>query len=1147
MSSLERPGGGTAAAATANDMDVYTSEYLADVLEIIAQCSPRDSDDSPLVKRVEAMVRGAPLRPKEAAVLLHWAAQVGNVPLMRCVLRHFPTSKNCPCAAADGNTALHIAAAEGHLAAVKFLVEKARVKTSARNDRGELAISVTRQYAVAIYLLRMMSLVRAASQPGRASMKASHANNLHGTRGGRLFDYLAFVEVGVGPPLRKRQMAQGWTPARVLTRFPSDDWPDFRDDEIDWCAAAQFIPHPEPGNPFFRHFRNSSVSSRSTPDDLAPPESSEVLPSVADVDGLVPDRQRYRELTKAAAEAVTRTRSDAENASIIADMLLDAEVELTQARSRGLNASATNARQALADRLRTELKQAKRQSQRSAQAAADAAQAVRDFERTYLSHGNDDNHRMRTATRQRASSNFVAALLSPPNEGAPVHSEAASVHHAESSVADLASGHNTWSSGAISWVSTDAHGDTYYCMAVYFPSPEGRSSSALILVSHCPVFTLGHSLLQALVELTNLPHSPQHGRHMSSEANATGNAPRDTLHRISTMSFFSFESAAERLRRAIPAIFQLCGLNTKLPLVDPGAVAKVAASADSTETAISMLVKAAVYSPMAKLLFAAAPDELRSLPEVVGLAKPPRRLCWNFFSVSEGQYFSEHHTGRRTKLSVLSADLPPEASLQANALPFLEHHALELLMRFLSPSSIASLIGALLVEHNVLLLARDIELLAPVAEALRSLLFPLRWVQVYIPLLPRPFLSMVQSPVPFIMGTHIDNYSIVSQHLSALRSADAHGTYVVNLHRDEVVPPILYSSQGAPSPPEALRLTIMWALQDRGSIQHSIDTLLATAVEHSMPREPAEPRLEPRLHASARHAQHVVLSDSNPFDDRSRWTCFDLSLPLNGKGKLGLVLRRATARSDRPTTASRASSDTVFPAYLMINGFREDAAPEAPKVLNVGDVIESIDGRRTCCTQDVKAALKAGGSSVRIRGFRAVSKRTRRRKAGPTGAHTTLDTAQAAPKSSRWKGGMSRKEAVRLRGRMLEAMYLLLGPMDFAFMLIESPSDKDRRRALRHHPLGSASSKPDVETDEPIPTPDTGTGNIFLNQFLCTSMFQRFGTQCLCIDDDQATDLQVKRGVGFPSYLCRFIWVYRCLLVFTFCRDLHWCAHSRLS
>ena len=65
--------------------------------------------------------------------------------------------------------------------------------------------------------------------------------------------------------------------------------------------------------------------------------------------------------------------------------------------------------------------------------------------------------------------------------------------------------------------------------------------------------------------------------------------------------------------------------------------------------------------------------------------------------------------GRRTKLSVLSADLPPEASLQANALPFLEHHALELLMRFLSPSSIASLIGALLVEHNVLLLARDIE------------------------------------------------------------------------------------------------------------------------------------------------------------------------------------------------------------------------------------------------------------------------------------------------------------------------------------------------------------------------------------------------------------------------------------------------------
>lgn len=288
------------------------------------------------------------------------------------------------------------------------------------------------------------------------------------------------------------------------------------------------------------------------------------------------------------------------------------------------------------------------------------------LDRTYLSHGNDDDHRMHTATRQRASSNFVAALLSEPAEAAPAAAAAATAStttttttptdagaatHSESetgataagqsNTADLAPGHNTWSSGvggcfcvparachcrvavcsiltaswscvrracpyclhlcalqAISWVSTDAHGDTYYCMAVYFPSPEGRSSSALILVSHCPVFTLGQSLLQALVELTNLAYDPQHhGRFGSADYDCDADtAPCGTSHtRISTRSFYSFESASERLRRAIPAIFQLRGLDTKLPLVDPGAVAKVAASADSAESAISMLVKAAVY------------------------------------------------------------------------------------------------------------------------------------------------------------------------------------------------------------------------------------------------------------------------------------------------------------------------------------------------------------------------------------------------------------------------------------------------------------------------------------------------------------------------------------------------------------------------
>ncbi len=113
------------------------------------QCGARDEDPG-VLRQIQMMVQGAPLRPKEAAVLLHWAAQLGNVNVMRAVLAPFPTCCNCPCPGAGGRTALHIAAAAGHLHAVKFLVTKAGVDLTLQDDNGDLAVSVTKKYSISV-------------------------------------------------------------------------------------------------------------------------------------------------------------------------------------------------------------------------------------------------------------------------------------------------------------------------------------------------------------------------------------------------------------------------------------------------------------------------------------------------------------------------------------------------------------------------------------------------------------------------------------------------------------------------------------------------------------------------------------------------------------------------------------------------------------------------------------------------------------------------------------------------------------------------------------------------------------------------------------------------------------------------------------
>eukprot|EP00123_Amoebidium_parasiticum_P017482 comp23868_c0_seq1/m.41816 comp23868_c0_seq1/g.41816 ORF comp23868_c0_seq1/g.41816 comp23868_c0_seq1/m.41816 type:complete len:1378 (-) comp23868_c0_seq1:289-4422(-) len=72
-------------------------------------------------------------------------------------------------------------------------------------------------------------------------------------------------------------------------------------------------------------------------------------------------------------------------------------------------------------------------------------------------------------------------------------------------------------------------------------------------------------------------------------------------------------------------------------------------------------------------------------------------------------------------------------------------HALDL-------PNIATLLCLILTEAKILIQSRHYALLTPIAESLTSLLFPLRWQHIYVPLCPANLLDFLQAPMPFIIG-----------------------------------------------------------------------------------------------------------------------------------------------------------------------------------------------------------------------------------------------------------------------------------------------------------------------------------------------------------------------------------------------------------
>ena len=89
----------------------------------------------------------------------------------------------------------------------------------------------------------------------------------------------------------------------------------------------------------------------------------------------------------------------------------------------------------------------------------------------------------------------------------------------------------------------------------------------------------------------------------------------------------------------------------------------------------------------------------------------------------------------------------------AYELPIFDYDLMDF-FQLLGVSNTINLYITALLEHQILLYSKDLNLLMLVAESLTTLFFPFTWLKPYVPIVPASNLHFIEAPVPYIMGFH---------------------------------------------------------------------------------------------------------------------------------------------------------------------------------------------------------------------------------------------------------------------------------------------------------------------------------------------------------------------------------------------------------
>lgn len=136
----------------------------------------------------------------------------------------------------------------------------------------------------------------------------------------------------------------------------------------------------------------------------------------------------------------------------------------------------------------------------------------------------------------------------------------------------------------------------------------------------------------------------------------------------------------------------------------------------------------------------------------------------------------------KTSIGFRIGDFPIHISLPPRELEFPQLELpLEALFRILDMRTVLQIMCCIFTECQILFHSTQYSLLLFVQEAILSLCFPFEWEHVYIPLLPKDMLNVIQAPVPFIVGIHTD---ILPEDLDELSQSST--VVLVDIDRNEI-------------------------------------------------------------------------------------------------------------------------------------------------------------------------------------------------------------------------------------------------------------------------------------------------------------------------------------------------------------------------
>lgn len=85
--------------------------------------------------------------------------------------------------------------------------------------------------------------------------------------------------------------------------------------------------------------------------------------------------------------------------------------------------------------------------------------------------------------------------------------------------------------------------------------------------------------------------------------------------------------------------------------------------------------------------------------------------------------------------------------------------SMEMILRTLTPKNFVTILIAFILEYKVVVVSSRLTVLTALGELLKTLIAPLRWSHVYVPLVPKKISSQIlQCPTPFFVGMHRESF-----------------------------------------------------------------------------------------------------------------------------------------------------------------------------------------------------------------------------------------------------------------------------------------------------------------------------------------------------------------------------------------------------